>query len=333
LDKAKWWTVPKITVEGKPTLFFSASAADKSWRLTEKVVAVVESCLQGRDDAYVFSSAKIPNVVGDLTEVDVAFSSVSDPTELFEFVQVRDRAGTQGRPWVEQVMGQMKALEIDAATVVSTEEFSPYAIRLAHSQDIALRLLHPETEENIRKWYKADSLGVEQPLVEMVECRVIAKIGDRFQQFKAGRKRSSNNNILVPTREPHTYRLVSLSRVFDVDVMLGQRHHDEFLAQVPRDGVFHKALVGIEYEKPRLFLRFRGGIFPITHIAFLVMANRQFVDMPITYRYKYLDAASNQRIAEAIVGEATIEHQRHYMCLVRYSCDGETWQLGGAFFR
>lgn len=143
--------MPKITVEGKPTLFLSAGAADKSWRLTEKIVAVVESCLQGRNDAYVFSSAKIPNVVGDLTEVDVAFSSVSDPTKLFEFVQVSERAGTQGRPWVEQVLGQMKELEIDAATVVSTEKFSPYAIRLARSQNIALRILHPETQKNIRK--------------------------------------------------------------------------------------------------------------------------------------------------------------------------------------
>lgn len=174
---------------------------------------------------------------------------------------------------------------------------------------------------------------MEQPLVEMVECRVVAKVGDRFQEFKAGRARSLENNILVPTREPHTYRVVSLSRVFDVDVMLHERRHDEFIAQIPRDGVFHKALVGIEYEKPRLFLRFRGGIFPITHIAFLVMVNRQFVDMPITHRYKYLDGVTKEKIAEAIVFEATVQGQRHYLCLVRYSCDGETCQLGGAFFR
>lgn len=325
--------MPKITIEGKPRVFFSPSDADKSWRLTEKIVAVVESYLQPLEDLYIFSSKKIANVVGDLTEVDVAYSSISDPTEFLNFVEVRDRADTEGRPWVEQVMGRMAALGIDAATMVSTEEFSPYAIRLAPTQNIALRLLHPETEENIRKWYKADSFGMEHPLVEIVECRVVARMGDRFQEFKADRARSLENNMLVLTKEPHTYRVVCLSRVFDVEVMLHQRRHDEFLSQVPRDGVFHKALVGIEYEKARLFLRFRGGIFPITHIVFSVMAIRQFVDMPITHRYKYLDGVTKQKIAEAVVHEAEIQHQRHYMCLVRYSWADETFQLGGVFFR
>jgi len=325
--------MPKITVEGKPTLFLPASDTDEFWRLTEKVVAVVESCLQERDDVYAFSPIKIPNVVGDPTQVDAAFSTISDPTEFFNFVQVRDRRDTQGRPWVEQVVGHMKVLEIDAATMVSTTQFSSYAIRLAPSQNIALRLLHPEIEENIKKWYKADSFGVEEPLIKIVECRVIAKIGDTFAQFKANQTRSSQNNILVPTTEPYTYSVVSLARVFDVDIMLDEKRHDELLSKVPRDGIFHEALVGIEYEKPRLFLSFRGDVFPITKIAFFVMVNRQFLTMPITRRYKYLDGVIKEKIAEAIVFEATVQGQRHYMCLVRRSCDGETFQLGGAFFR
>lgn len=335
--------MPKITVEGKPTLFFSTNDVDKSWRLKEKVIAVVESYLQGLDDLYVFSSIKLPNVVGDPTEVDGAFSNIPDPTESFRFVQVRDRADTEGRPWIEQVMGQRRSLGIDAVTVASTEQFSRYAIRLASRENIRLRLLHPETDENIKKWYKPDSIGVESPLVEIVTCSVLARIGDRIEEFKADRVKTLENNILVPAAEPHKYKVISLSRVFDVDVMQNQKHREGFLAEVPQDGVFHKATVPYQYEQPRLYLRVegvpsvvagdRGNIFPIGGIVFFVVVNRQFLNAPITHRYKYLDAVSKEKIAEVIVAEAEIEYQCHYICLVRHSCDDETSQLGGALFR
>ena len=335
--------MPKITIESKPRLFFPASHADESWRFKEKVVALIESYLQGLDDLYVFSPKTIANVVEDLAKVDAAYATISNPTELFEFVEVRDRAGTAGRDWVEQVMGRRTALGIEGATMVSTRRFSPSAIGLASDQNIKLRLLLPETDQNIKKWHRPDSIEVRKPLVEIVECRVVAGIGDRFAQFKADRVKSSEDNILVPTREPHRYRVVSLSRVFDVDVMLDQKRQDEFLAKVPKDNAFHLVVVGVEYEKPRLYLKVkelpssvgsdRGNIFPIKAIAFVVRANRQFLNAPIAHRYKYLDAVSNQKIAEAIVAEATIEHQRYYICLVRHSWKGETFQLGGGFFR
>ena len=197
--------MPTVTVEGKRQLFFSDNDPDKSWRLKEKIVAVVESYFQGLDDVYAFSSIGVPNVVGDSTEVDVVYSGISDPTEAFEFVQVRDRASTQGRPWVEQVMGQQRSLSINRATMVSTEPFSKKAIRLAKDQNIALRLLLPETVQNIKQWYIPDSIGVQRPLVQVAEASILVRIGERTLKFKADSERSSENNILVPTRQPHHY--------------------------------------------------------------------------------------------------------------------------------
>ena len=334
--------MPKIIVEGKPTLFFSANYADKSWRLKEKIIAVLESYLQGLEDLYTFSSKKISNVIGDSTEVDVTFLSISDPTEFFRFVQVRDREDTEGRPWIEQVMGQQRSLGINAATMVSTEKFSRCAIRLASYENILLRLLRPETNQNIKKWYKPDFIGVESPLVEVVKCSVLTRTGDKIQEFQADREKSSESNILVPTTEANRYRVVSLAKVFDVDVMQDRKHRDEFLAKVPTDSAFHEAIVEYQYKDPQLYLKTKeplpnsagdSNIVPIGAIVFFVVVNRQFLSAPITHRYKYLDAVSKEKIAEVIVAETEIEHQRRYVSLVRHSCDGEICQLGGAFFR
>jgi len=335
--------MPTVTVEGKPGLFFSDNDPDKSWRLKGKIVAVVESYFQGLDDVYAFSSIGIPNVVGDSTEVDVAYSSIPDPTEAFEFVQVRDRAGTQGRPWVEQVMGQQRALGINRATMVSTEPFSKKAISLAKDQNIDLRVLLPEIEQNTKQWYVPDSIGIQRPLVQVAKASILARIGEKICEFKADSKRSSENNILVPTRQSHHYKVISLARVFDVDVMQDGKHRDELMDKIPEDSAFHRATVGIEYQKPRLYLKVSGlckseagnsaDIHPIGAIVFLVNASRQSKDHPISHRYKYVDALADEIIAQIIVSEVEVDKQRWYICLVRHSVGKENYQVGAAFFR
>jgi len=242
--------LPKKTIEGKPTLFFSANAADKSWRLTEKIVALIESFLQGLDELFTLSSARIRDIAGDLEDVDVAYASIADPMDFFSFVEVRDRRRKVGRQYIQEVMGKRKSLGIDSCVVVSTIGFTRNAIRLACRPEvnIPLRLLHPETEENVRKWYRADFIGA-WPLVQIVKWHVEGtKIGT-IQESEADRVKTSENNILAPTREPQTYRVVPLSRVFDVEVMQHRELRDEFLAKVPEDGAFHEVPVPLQYEK------------------------------------------------------------------------------------
>jgi hypothetical protein len=335
--------MPEITAEGKPTLFFSTNDANRPWRLKEKVIAVLESYLQGREDLYTFSSVRIPNVVGDLTEVDAAFSSFSDPTQFFRFVQVRDREDAEGRPWIEQVIGQKRSLGIDAATAVSTEGFSRYAIRLATHEDILLRVLQPESTSNIREWFLPDSIGIEQPLVKIARCSVLARTGDRIGEFKADQRRSTEDNILVPTADPNRYRVISLARVFDVDIMQNPERRDELLARLPTENAFHKASAAIEYKAPRLYLKtkeplpdnrgHREDIVPVGAIVFFIEVNKLRLGAPIAHRYKYLDAASDGKLAELVVAETEIEQELLYISLIRHSCEGEMCKLGAALFR
>ena len=83
--------ITAISVQGKPTIFFSVNAADEAWRFKEKIVAVIGSFLQGRDDLYTFSSTSVRDIAGDLENLDVAYANIDDPTDLFSFIEVRDR--------------------------------------------------------------------------------------------------------------------------------------------------------------------------------------------------------------------------------------------------
>jgi len=336
--------MPEVTTEGKPRLYFSTNAADKSWRLKEKIVAVIESYFQNLDDLYVFSSKRIQNVVNDPEEVDVAYANITNPTSIFEFVQVRDRKNTEGRPWVEQILGQRTSLGIDAGGImVSTGKFSRTALRLASKNNVRLRLLLPEKERNIKVWFKPDNIGIQNsPVVEIDHCSVLAKVDDRILEFKSDENKSLENNILVPTAEKHKYRIISLARVFDTDVMQNNERRKEFLAKIPIDTGFHKANLGIQYEQPRLYIKVnppyttasveKEDILPIVGVVFFVRAKRQFLNFPIVYRYKYVDAINSDCIAQAIIAEGHLDDQKYYFCLVRHNIVGDNRNIGGAFF-
>lgn len=334
--------MPSISSEGKPRIFFSDNSPDESWRFSEKIVAIIESYFRGLDDLYIYSSKTIKNVVGDPEEIDVAFCDVSDPTSTFDFVQVRNRENVEGRPWVEQVLGQRTSLGINAGIMVSTEQFSQPAINLAIKNDIPLRLLLTETDENIKTWYRPDSIGLSNPIVKIIHCSLLAKMDDKIVEFKADGKKILENNILVPTTDVNTHNVISLRRVFDVDVMQNNTRHEEFLSKIPQDATFHKATVAIEYEQPCLYLKANlternptnktTAILPINGIVFFLDASRQFINTPITHRYKYIDVIKNNCIAQAVVSELNFNNQRYYICLVRHNIIGDNRNIGGAFF-
>jgi hypothetical protein len=333
--------MPKVTIEGKPRIFFSDNAPDKPWRLTEKVVAVIESYFQKLDDLYIFSSKRIRNIVGDPVEVDVAFANISDPTSIFEFIQIRDRRNTEGRPWIEQMLGQRTSTGMNAGIAVSTEQFSDQAIRLAKQFKIPLRLILPEIEEKIKEWYRPDTIGMQSPIVDIASCSILSKVDNQVFEYKADSNRCMESNILVATSEAHTYKVISLSRVFDVDVMQNDKRQEELLSKVPDDNKLHRAVIAIQYHHPRLYLKVGSSIQSkvnikeiqsISGIVFFTEVNRQSLNSPIIYRYKYIDALNNTCIAQAIVAEVKLNSQRHYICLVRHNIDGDNRNLGGAFF-
>lgn len=336
-------TMPTVSSKGKPRLIFSSNDQDKLWRLKEKIVAVIESYYQDLDDLFVYSSVGIKNIVGDDTEVDVAFSSLSDPTDYFEFIQVRDRENTQGRPWIEQLLGQRQSLKLKKGIMVSTTRFSTPAKRLAKNQDIPLRLLLPESDESIYQWYAPDVLSISSPLIEIDHSCLLLGATDRIIKLDADSKKISKNNILVKTEETNKYSEFSLQRVFDLDIRQNSPKLNELIEHVPRDNIFHSASIGIEYKEPRLYVNYtdilsenaevKSEILPIMGIVFFVKINRRFQDYPICHKFKYIDAQNNNLLAQAIVSEINSKNLKYYYCLIRHHIDKEFYGIGGGFFR
>ena len=335
--------MPKIVVEGKPQLFFSSNDCNKPWRLIEKIVAIIESSFQETDNIYTYSSIKLPNCAGDLTEVDVAYSFRPNPTEAFRFVQIRDRANTQGRPWVEQVLGQMQSLSIQKATMVSTERFSGEAIRLAKAKNINLRILLPENDQAIKQWYLPDTLGIHRPIYKIIKTVIMVKDGERYLRLDADATKSLENNILTPTFEPNTYRVISSARVFEVDIMKNPNRSEELLGKLPNDSAFHRLVMGIEYANPRLFVRINlpedsikkeyPPIFPVTGIVFDAEVSKGVFVYPISYRYKYIDVLNEQMLAQAIISKFVFEETDSYFSLIKHHINPKTFLLNGAFFQ
>ena len=277
----------------------------------------------------VYSPARIPNIKGDPTEVDVAFSTIEDPSEHFEFIQVRDRSGNQDKTWVEQIIGQKISLGIESATIVSTSDFAEQAIRLAVSQNIRLRLLLPESDENIKPWFKSDILGLNHPLFEIDVCSFNVKKGSKYYILKADRQNSTDQYFLIPTEVKGKYKAMSLNRVFDHEFRRHPDRRQEIIETLPKDDQFHTCIFGIEYEEPSLYVLFNGQlqdgtevdneILPIYALAFAVRANNQFKNYPITHRYKYINPADNELLAQAIMSEIILDGRHYYFCLLRHS--------------
>jgi hypothetical protein len=168
--------MPVISTIGESTLFFSTNDKDKLWRHKEKIVAVIESYLQGKDDIFTYSSVKAKDIIGYSEQVDVAYTTIQDPMKLFSFVEVRDRSIQTGRQYIQEIMGKRTSLGINTCKVVSTKGFSRNAIRLASNQNITLRQLLPETEQKIKTWFKPDYLHI-----FVNKQVVIARISERYK--------------------------------------------------------------------------------------------------------------------------------------------------------
>lgn len=333
----------KAVSEGKPTLFFSTNDRDKLWRTKEKFTAVIEASLQDLGDLYTYSSINMPNVIGDLEELDVAFSRIDNPKEIFQFIQIRDRNQTEGRPWLQQIIGQQRSLGIDAGIAVSTKKFSKYAINIAPKFNIKLRLMHPETTTEIKKWFKPDSIGLHKPVSKIEMCSVLIGSENKIIELKADKEKVNENNVFVPMSDKKEYQLISLNRVFNADVLRNKKHCDSLFEKIPFDLNFHKATVAIEYKEPRLFvslnqnskknLNINEKLSPIRAIVFFVYVSNHALEAVIKHQYKYIDATNGSVLAHMIAGEVNISNEINYISLVRHSCNQEFYKIGGAFFQ
>jgi hypothetical protein len=227
--------------------------------------------------------------------------------------------------------------------MVSTYAFSDQAIRLARERRIQLRLLLPESQENTRQWYRRDYLGITSPIVEIDKCSLLVVKSGKIHELRVDQIQCSEKNILVGRDVEEHYAPISLRRVFHVDVMSRPDREQEFIGRLPKDAAFHNATICVKYQQPSLHVRFdglladgtqcRNEILPIEGIVFFARVNRQFKRFPIGRRLRYVDADSNDILAQAILSEITIGEEQFYFCLVRYSTADSRYEVGGGFFK
>lgn len=322
--------MPTISTTAKPRLFFADSSKNKEWRLVEKVVALIESYFQGRDDIFTFSPSRVRNVVGDLEELDVTFAAIDDPTTAFEFVQVRDRDQVEGRPWVQQILGQRESQNLRGGTMVSTTGFAETAIRLAAQQNIHLRLLLPEEAVN-QRWVQHDALRLKVTELTIHKGLLTVRDGQADRYFEAESAKCDAPLVLAPKNDCGEYLLVSLRQILEADLLRQRR--DEIASKSKGSHEAGKIQVGITYGNPHLRVDVNGRICDITEIQFLISMHCKSHAYPITHRYKYLDAITRIALAEAVMAQIAQGESISYYCLIMMPNPDGSMQIGGGYFR
>ena len=350
--------MPKISIQGKRTLFFSRNYADKSWRLKEKIVAVIESFFQDRDNVLTFSSINIRDVVNDLENVDVVYANMEDPRELFSFVEVRDRGEKVGRQYIQEIMGKRESLGIENCRIVSTKGFSRNAIRLASHKGIDLRVLYPDTEANRKRWFNPDFIQMRYPIVQLIKCLVVMKEnelehmcefgyasedGDPFS-FSRKEELRAFKKILIPLRNSNKYQLITpvmlLNREFNLNVEKKRRVFDS----VPADGKFHPVNISLKVKPGELYLLAnemfsekvvdnQDLLLDIISIEFQFLINSRPIFADIDSQFKYLDAATGEKIGEIVLATFGQKKVQHYFIFVRHKGNKNIYKLGAALFR
>jgi hypothetical protein len=334
--------LPSINIQGKQAIFFSRNDANKPWRQYEKIIAAFEGALQPRDDVLTFSSVKVTDIIGRPEQVDIALVNPSNPSDYFSFVEVRNRDENVGRPYIQEVMGKKISLNKDDCKIVSTKGFAPDAITLATHQGISLRILLPETVQNIKKWFSAGGITInKRPLIRISKYVVVTKQGEGYRSVEIMGSNDNHSEILAPTGDPNAYRVIPPVAALNAECLKHRDDVSKLFDNIPEDGKFHQ-VAPITIEFPNKPLRFRlinvsttvqdSPLIPIEAIVFFIEASKFTAFAPIEERYRYIDAATNEVMAQAILTKCQVEDKILYTLLARHSCDGVRCKLAGAAF-
>jgi hypothetical protein len=330
--------MPTVSAVGKPTVFFSAHHSDKQWRQKEKVVAIIESSLQGIEEPLTFSPAHVQDIIGATEEVDVAFGTSIDPLKPFSFVEVRDRNANVRRPYIQQVKGKRDSLGIERSLVVSTKGFSPNALKLAQSFDIPTRLLLPTSKESIHKWFIPNFMELRGPIFNIVHYSAAATRDDVAYKFEDDKNAFT---LLTPRGNGGTLVVVDYRTVFNVDFRNNETYRagvSDHLASVPDDGLFHRLEpIVLRYLDRRLYLvegvpnpEIDQPVFQVEALVFFVEVST-YLRADIGECYQYLNPANNEVIAEAFLSSFEVGEESLQFCLVRTFGD-DTDRITGCLF-
>ena len=326
--------MPKISLIAKQDIFFDKTGSAEDWRLAEKVVAIVESYFQPQP-SLTYSTKRIKNRYGDAEELDVVFVPVGDPTSHFNFVQVRDRSEPGGRPWIQQLIGQEETLGSGKGMLVSTAGFADTAKRIAKDREIPIRTLKQVEIIKGQIWWPPEfNVSMRQFSVE--QLAVVASLGGEATTIEYSKAE-------VATARPFTLGQASIrkSAISPQDFFAGVVMPNSTLRSAiatnfdshPDDSTM-TLILEVESREPFVWVTQKGRDELLPALAIVIAVRRELVKVnaPISSRYIYEDAQTDAPLAECVLGEFDVLGVKNYISLVRFRCDGQNCQIGGAVF-
>ncbi len=327
--------MPTVSAPGKRSLFFTYRKNEESWRLTEKVAAVLEGNFVGDSGSvYTFSTASVPNGTPFHPPLDVVFSTLPDPLAAFAFVQVKDFTKDKvNREFIDAVIGQRVQTGLETCCVVSTTGFTAPALELARVQDVRLRVLTPGAT-----WpypgYLPSSLGVHLvPSLHLQEAVLLVSDPPR-----TGKVAVIDDNLLRPVLEIDGVRS-SVGSSFR-RLLASPEHRgmiESLLETNPRARVIN---VGQEFTRSKVVAYTLDGTYAVGGIAYHAAIFRpDSPESPVSRRYLYHDPLTETDLAWCAMADFTLsglheyglDEGLHHYCLWRF-LNGESDSVGGAIF-
>jgi hypothetical protein len=222
----------------KPNLYLSANDNNKDWRMTEILVAITESIIQG-DDVFTVSSTSMKDVIGCPEQVDVIQIKNIDPKKYSNFIEVRDRGSNVSRNYVQEIMGKRKSTNIQECKIVSTFGFAQPAKKLAAHENIDLRLFELDTTALDQYWFKADFTELHLKQTKMDKCFLHVKTDNKYEILISESPEVQEKLVVIFNDNKSPEVAIPIMDIFNREIE-NWKEADKFLfGQIPSDGQFH----------------------------------------------------------------------------------------------
>jgi hypothetical protein len=141
----------------------------------ETLVALVERLLEEMPVVIQSPEYIIGRRSDSPREIDVTIRGTVGSATVLVMVECRDRDGTQGVGWIDQVVGKREDVGADKAVVVCSAGFSEPAIRAAQAVGIELRTMTQLSESDLLPWVDPSFMSVDVDLRKshLVGCNLI----------------------------------------------------------------------------------------------------------------------------------------------------------------
>jgi hypothetical protein len=323
----------------KPNLYLSANDKDEDWRMTEILVAITESFIQG-DDVITISSTKMNDVINYPEQMDVMQFRRIDPNTYINFVEVRDRGSKVSRNYVQEIIGKRKSTVIQECKIVSTFGFTQPAMKLAEHENIELRLFKLDRGPLGQYWFRANSTNLHLKQTRLDRCFLHAKVDDKKDEYKilVSEVPEVNEKVVLIFNENDVPDFaISIIDIFNQEIRKWKEADHVLFSQIPPDGQFHPIdkPINLVNIPSRIHVKVEEGSFgyvPVHGIKFNVSSKINAFASKLIARYDYTDPIYEKLIAQCILFIFEVGEKNYYQVFVRANFGDNSAKFGCVFF-